>query len=251
MRNALLLALLSAVLIVSGQLLPPLAPLLLIALVPLLWAERSLSHHQDKVLLKPWLPVATLFVLLWQGAYAFSFDRLGEAPTWGLAALMLAALLLFQIIKFALGLQRGYLSLPFLWISIASLSFWGLGQSVSLLPGAGLMHLSGFNALGQWLGQLGLGLWILIFNLIVFLLIWQKVHQKSWPRGLLVVLLVFMALIFVPLWLSPEGNQQASEALGGFAPVDRFVARISLFISIFLLLFTAVKLILERRETNK
>lgn len=253
-----------------------LAPLILFSFVPLLIAESRLGQSAKAYPNLRWLVLSLSFGYGWYGLVMLSqgFDYI----SWLVYGFTLSlALLLFRFVKKSLGQQRGYIALPFLWISAEALHFY---KDFGALPVPLAKAFQNFEVLANftnWIGQFGTGLWIVAINIFIFLIVSGFLKHRQWKplvgQSVLLVLLVVLA----PVLLSPspeEARQGDTELVAdGFAgntiskerdprlinsridsqisPSDRFVARMSFFIAGFLLLFTFVKSYLDKNQIVK
>lgn len=179
-------------------------PFLFVAFIPMLWLEHCLTGEKKAG--------HTWFLLSWLAFGLFNF-----LCTWWLinahwsgvlmttvinGGLMALVMMIFRFIKNKLGAQRGYVSLPFLWICLEVLhKKWDLS-----FPWLNLGN--GFANRVEWIqwyehvGAFGGTFWILVVNLLLFwgLRIFMQTKELKpliW-RSLTVVVL----LIIIPTSLS-------------------------------------------------
>lgn len=253
-----------------------LSPLILLAFVPLLSAESSLGKSAQAYPNLRWLVLSIIFGYGWYGLILLSqgFDYISWL-VYGFTITL--ALLLFRFIKTTLGAQRGYIALPFLWISAEALHFYKDFGAQPIPLSKAFKNYELLESFTHWIGQFGTGLWILAINIFLFLIISSFIKHRQWKplvgQSVLLVLLVVLA----PLLLSPSPEEAGPETTqlvaDGFAEdaisqerdprlinsridskisaSDRFVARMSFFIAGFLLLFTFVKSYLDKNQIVK
>jgi len=206
MFQKIVLALLTALLLWSGW--PPhsFAPLLFIAFIPMLYVEHSLSLSGKRG------SGRRLFLYSW-----LAFGLWNTSTTWWLAnahwsglmmttivngALMALIMVIFHFIKRKLGTQRGYISLPFLWICLEVLHRnWDLS-----FPWLNLGN--GFAKNTEWVqwyehtGAMGGTFWILIVNILLFTS-WVTFLKTRNAKSLIAkVAAVFVLVILLPIGLS-------------------------------------------------
>jgi uncharacterized membrane protein YjdF len=255
MRIALPLALASLVLLVLPWWLPALTPVLLIAFLPLLWAHR----YQLPTALLPqtgvWLLSSLLVGLGWPLLVSLSWGG-PTASTFKLGALLWLGLSGFHFIHHYLGAQRGYIALPFLWLSAMALPWYqGFAEQLPSL-GAAFTGFLPFGKHRSLLGLLSVTAWLWIVNILLFLILSGFRNHRQWKPLTGQLLLVAGLLIILPLWLSSgvpaAGALEGPSAKGILppkaSPADLFVSRMSFFLAGFLLLFTLVRGYLKNKD---
>ncbi|MDR9374933.1 MAG: hypothetical protein RI842_09320 [Schleiferiaceae bacterium] len=255
MRIALPLALASLLLLVLPWWIPALTPVLLLAFLPLLWAHR---YHLPTALLPQtgvWMLCSLLVGLGWPLLVSLSWGG-PTASTFKLGALLWLGLSSFHFIYHYLGAQRGYIALPFLWLSAMALPWYqGFAEQLPSLGAA----FTGFLPFGKHLPLLGLlsaTAWIWIVNILLFLILSSFQQHKEWKPLTGQLLLVSGVLILLPLWFSSGAADPAAlagpSAKGILPPearkADLFVSRMSFFLAGFLLLFTLVRGYLKNKD---
>ena len=145
-------------------------PFLFVAFIPMLWLEHSLAGEKKAGrtwFLLSWLAFGLFnFLCTWWLINAhWSGVLMTTVINGGLMALVMA---IFRFIKNKLGAQRGYVSLPFLWICLEMLhKNWDLS-----FPWLNLGN--GFANRVEWIqwyehvGAFGGTFWILVVNLLLF-----------------------------------------------------------------------------------
>jgi len=179
--------------------------LLLIAFVPLLLVERDLLNHKVKSKAWFWLP-------------ALSFLVFNILATWWVKNASFAGLLvalavntfmmsmpfwLFTLTHRKLGDRIGYFSFIVYWLAM---EYFYLNAEISwtwLNLGNGFAY---DIALVQWYeftGALGGTLWVLLSNLVIFLILdafrkgagWKDVKSKSWALGIIILLPLLFSVV--------------------------------------------------------
>lgn len=182
-----LAAILSGLLLWMGW--PPhasfLAPLLFVALVPLLWIEEQLSRHaaqrsRAKVLGYSYLGFLVFNALTtWWVCNASLVG--GLFAIIANAFLMAVVFLLFHITKQQLGKALGYFGLIVYWLGFEYLHLrWELTWPWLTL-GNGLAEAPMLIQWYEWVGALGGSLWLLGANLLIYraLHLWWDLRQQS------------------------------------------------------------------------
>lgn len=255
MRIALPLALTSLLLLAAPWWFLALTPLLLIGFLPLLWARR---YHLPGGLLSQtgiWLLCSLLVGLGWPLLVSLTYGG-PTTSTFKLGALLWLALSSFHFILHFLGPQRGYIALPFLWLSAMALPWYqGFAQQIPSL-GAAFTGFLPFQRYLPQIGHLGATAWIWIVNLLLYLILSGFRSHRQWKPLTGQLLLVCGLLIVLPLWLSsggPSGSALVGPAAKGMLPpqasyADLFVSRMSFFLAGFLILFTLVRGYLKNKD---
>jgi apolipoprotein N-acyltransferase len=274
------LGLLGLALLLTPLLHRNLALLSALAFAPLLWAEARISQSKNRSENWQWLLVSALFCLGWLGISQYHKGSFNATSWLSYGATLTLALMLFKFVKDHLGQQRGYISLPFLWVSAEAAHYY---QSLGASPFPLAENLAKNSATYDWqayVGLFGLSLWTVICGLLAYAIVAGFLkHQKTPVAGLQALFLVVVALV-LPLLFSPSTankpaktpvettlNPQAelSETQNlqdqedprliptrphlALAKADRFLARLSFFIAGFLVLFAFVKGFLDKRKT--
>lgn len=242
MIRSFVLALLSGLLCLLPVWVPALAPLLLVALVPLFWAESQKIHIRDRIL------SLVVFVLI-------ARLHLWVDPSYLLHFLLLSlALLSFLFVKGQHGAQRGYIAFIFLWTAAMTLPYY-FAWDIQTAPPLSLsfMELNYWREIPSSLGFFGAEIWIMVFNVLA--LHWWKRLRSGRPQTQSIVFatLLIGAGVVGPLIFSQPVEPQpilakAAQGWTGLPPGDRFAARISFFIAGFLLLFSLVTGYLRRQK---
>ena len=251
MRHALLLGILSLFLLILPWWFPSLSPLLLVALLPLMGAERRLPSSPVAQVLT-WMLVSALVAGGWVVLSLLSAGRWESSSLW-LILLLWAALVSFHFIKDYLGDQRGYIALPFLWISALALP-WYQHWSTSIPSFGGLVSIeySQFSWLST-IGVMGTSAWIWLINILLYLILEGYLRHRQWRPLTGQIILLLGLLIALPLGLGSgvtgEVGAQPKGILGPQPlPADQFISRMSFFLAGFLILFTLVKGFLQHRD---
>lgn len=199
-----------------------------IAFVPLLLVESRLPKSWQGDL--QWIAFGFMALGTWVLTLLLFSGGDGEIDRTGMLALytllLTAVLVLFRFVKARLGSQRGYISLPFLWISMeVLLLYWQ--QDFPRIS-----HYNGFAyTLGIWV------LNILLAGVIhAFLLGKRTLAFRLWA-GLGLAIAIALGLYFSELSLS------------GLLP-DLLIARLSYFMAGFLLLYALVRGYLQKQNTQ-
>lgn len=245
-----------------------------LALALLLMAENCLrtdSSWQSHIL---WWGNSALFLALVTGAMLWQLPQMQTLDLLWHSLPLFLAMVAFRWIKISLGRQRGYIALPLLWVSAEALPLY-LRQEPSLTYwGKALAESGNFERYSQYLGSLGSSLFLLAMGTVLFLILnAQRPSKKSKYIGV-VLWLLFYSLgplaLPQPIDQGPETKIQAGsgEQLNTLpdqqdprlipsakpvqiAPKDRFTARVSFFLAIFLMLFSLVKNIMNpQKEKN-
>lgn len=206
MLQKLLLALASALLLWLSWPVGGFTPLIFTAFVPLLFLEQWLSLNNPSRPKLKLFAYTFLTVGLW---YFITIYWLKNASWAGVIAAVLLngtliglVMLLFRYIKQKLGRQRGYIALPFLWISAEALhNYWDFS-----FPWLTLGNV--FSERVQWIqwyehtGVYGGSLWVWAVNLTLFAALnhyWKHREIKSLARH---IALWVMPVLIVPLLIS-------------------------------------------------
>lgn len=242
MTRSILWAILGGVMALLPEFIPVLAPLRLIAFVPLLWAERRMTRPAER------LTALLLFVLLARLNYWLDPVRL---PHFLILSLALG---LFSFVKLQHGGQRGYISLIFLWVGAMSLPYylsWNLATAAPLSKT--FMSLEHWRNIPSTFGFFGAEIWIMAFNVLALRWLEGLKGGRSLARsiGLAAALILggTLGAILVTFPIEPRPVlSKAAQGWTGLLPGDRFAARISFFIAGFLLLFSLVTGYLRRQK---
>ncbi len=179
-------------------------PFLFVAFIPMLWLEHSLTGEKKagrSWFLLSWLAFGLFnFLCTWWLINAhWSGVLMTTVINGGLMALVMA---IFRFIKNKLGAQRGYVSLPFLWICLEVLhKNWDLS-----FPWLNLGN--GFASRVEWIqwyehvGAFGGTFWILVVNLMLFWCLRIFTQTKQLKPLLWRSLTVIILLIIIPASLS-------------------------------------------------
>ncbi len=179
-------------------------PFLFVAFIPMLWLEHSLTGEKKAG--------RTWFLLSWLAFGLFNF-----LCTWWLVnahwsgvfmttvingGLMALVMVIFRFIKNKLGAQRGYVSLPFLWICLEVLhKNWDLS-----FPWLNLGN--GFASRVEWIqwyehvGAFGGTFWVLVVNLLLFWALRLFIQTKQLKPFIWRSLTVITLLVILPISLS-------------------------------------------------
>lgn len=263
MLQSLALAALSALLLGLGWLFPPLSTLAFFGLWPLLESERRSNAQAVKHPNLRWLGLAAFFAFVY-GLFPW-LALSGTVISYLLsAALLTLALTLFHFVKSYHGAQRGYISLPFLWLSAEAMPIllnWDVFESKPLGSLFWLWADAWLNL--QALGFLGVSLLVLLANLLLFLGLRELLSQKQWPKFALRAILLIGLLIGLTYLLAhylPSGDVSRlpyqegpgetglDEGAWYLSRLDRFLARLSLFLAFFLSIFAIVRAYLKDRQ---
>ena len=207
-----LLTVLSAILIVTSSLVPPLCWLGFVAFIPALWAL------DKKATAKAWsLGGALLFFFVAIGAYywvytvAHYFGDLSRplalllVPIFGLLNIWqaLVGFLLFAWLRDKVSVRPSLLfalSFSLAWHQIPAIFFW----DISLLISGWLPFLQSLDLFGSF----GLDFFILFFNYEMFL--WMK--TRRWNRGTFIALVLFLLNIGYGFWRIADIKPQLENA---------------------------------------
>lgn len=251
MRDALLLGVLSLFLLILPWWIPACTPLLLVALLPLLAAERRLASPALPQVIT-WMLVCALVAGGWVVLSLLAEGRWENSSLW-LILLLWAALVSFHFIKQYLGDQRGYIALPFLWISALALPWYQeWSTAIPSLGGLVSIEYSHFSWLST-IGVLGTSAWLWLINILLYLILEAFLRHRQWRPLTGQILLLLGLLIALPLGWASGGSAaigaQPKGILGPHPlPADQFVSRMSFFLAGFLILFTLVKGYLQHRD---
>lgn len=189
----------------------PFAPLLLIAFIPLLIIEETLTKKYTNAGAKifGWAYLSFLFwnvLTTWWVGNTYTGEDDYSSLIAGLFAnsanplLMCIPFMLFHFTKKKLGTVAGYVSLPAYWLAF---EYFHLQWELSwpwLTLGFGL---SQYPMLFQWYeytGVLGGSLWILAVNIFLFRYFFAEKHQGE--KNLKKKIIVSISVVFVPVALS-------------------------------------------------
>ncbi len=175
-------------------------PLLFIAFVPLLFLEESLKKARH------WFWLCWLSFALWNVLGAW---WLGEADWMGVAATVLfnalpmaVAMMIFRFVKTRLGRQRGYISLPFLWICIEGLhKYWDFSFPWFTL-GYGFADRVSWVQWYEYVGAYGGTFWIWTVNILLFLSLSAFTRHREWKPLTGQLILILVLTIGIPLLYS-------------------------------------------------
>jgi len=214
MPKKLLLALLPALLLWLSWPQGGLTPLVWIAFIPLLLLEKELDGVKRPY--RQLFGYGFLSIGLW---YLLTIFWLRNASWIGVIAAIMTngilfalVLLLFRYIKQRLGEQRGYLSLPFLWISAEAVhNYWELSFPWLTLGNVFAERVTWI----QWYeitGVYGGSLWVWALNLSLFMA-WRQGRQVgfSWRRPFGKWLIASILLLLIPLGYSQYRYHNYSE----------------------------------------
>lgn len=209
------------------------------------------------------LPIAWSALLLW----AETEQELSFKLAIGLASILLASLftnhwgllqgiawLAYFLGKNQWGKQRGYFAYIFLLLSAEALPYYsGISQKMSL-P----LYLPFRERLEFWApwffetSNFTTSLLILFIGLLLFLLI-QQIQNRPRPSWLLIGLIALSLLTPMVLCLSADKDLSQvviKSSVFGLNALDQFIARLSLFLAFFLLLFALVRKLLPKENAD-
>jgi apolipoprotein N-acyltransferase len=179
-------------------------PFLFVAFIPMLWLEHSLTGEEKSArnwFLLSWLAFG-LFNLLctwWLNNAHWSGVLMTTVINGGLMAIVMA---IFRFIKSKLGAQRGYVSIPFLWICLEVLhKNWDLS-----FPWLNLGN--GFANRVEWIqwyehvGAFGGTFWVWAVNLLLFWCLRVYVQTKEFKPFAFRSFAVIVLAVILPASLS-------------------------------------------------
>jgi apolipoprotein N-acyltransferase len=222
--HPLLLSLVSGLLLFAAWPPSPLTPVIFFAFVPLLWLE------QQGIRRKKFFGWVYLTMFIWNVSTTWWIWNASGPGAAG--AILLNSLIMclpwlgFHFVKARLGSRIGYVALPAFWLSFEFIHLhnWGLSWPWLTLGNVFANH----PAWVQWYeitGTSGGGLWILLMNISLFLLI----SKNTWRRFPTVPLSCTLAILVAPLiisamiaLLSPELRKMSMTATGP-APTSNIV----------------------------
>jgi len=225
---------------------PNLSWLILIAFVPLLLAEKQLSHPSKNIENAQWLLLSGLFALVSTGLIFYQNQQL-ELISWlSYSAGLTLALMLFKFTKDTLGKQRGYISLPFFWLSAEALHYYySLGAEPLPLGQAFTEN----TLVSHWppvIGYLGMGLWALVCTLVFYFVVSDFLSKKEWRQLLIQGGLALGLFVVLPIFLGPTPQEPSTPQ--DLNNADQFIARLSFFLAGFQVLFSLVKSYLDKNK---
>lgn len=200
-------------------------PLLFIAFIPLLFLERTLSEKDENpgwqwslyclLCFGSWNLISTLWLTHMHWTDLLTTVLLSSF-------LMTFVMVIFRWVKKILGNQRGYIALPFLWLSFENLSNkWDVNSSWLIL-GNGFVKNIGWVQWYEFTGVPGGTLWVWIINLVLFGIFIHFVKNKNIKTSLGSLVLAVLILIIVPVSLSQKEYQ---EHIQKEEPVNVFVEK--------------------------
>lgn len=250
---------------------PGFAPALPLALALLLMSEQALPAKNTWPAHARWWVHSTIFLLVFLLALRWRLGDFGWLDgLWKFLPLFLA-LAAFRWIKASLGKQRGYIALPLLWVSAEALPLYARNEPTMLHWGQALELSGNFARYSNFLGSLGASLFLLTMGILLFLIL--KSARRSRKNKIIGLVLWLLFYSLGPLAL-PQAVNEASQtriekstapSVSGLpdqedprlipsakqvviAPSDRFTARMSFFLAVFLLLFSLVKNIMNPQK---
>jgi apolipoprotein N-acyltransferase len=186
-----LLAVLSGLLLFGAWPVSPLTFLIFIAFIPLLWLERQGSRR-----FFGWVYIA---MLTWNVAATWwVWNATGPGAIGAFLAnslLMCLPWLGFRVVRRRMGDAIGYTSLIVFWLSFEyiHLQNWGLSWPWLTL-GNVFASRTGWVQWYEYTGTSGGGLWVMVVNVLLFLLVWDWTQKRQlarqrvwWLTGVLVV----------------------------------------------------------------
>lgn len=197
--SPLLLSLLSGLLLFAAWPVSPLTFLVFIAFIPLLWLERQGSRR-----FFGWVYIA---MLTWNVAATWWVWN-ASAPG-AIGAFLANSLIMcipwigFRAVRKRMGDRIGYASLVVFWLSFEyiHLQNWGLSWPW-LTVGNVFAARTSWVQWYEYTGTSGGGLWVMVVNVLVFLLVWDWVKKRKlvmrrvwWIAGVLIVPVVFSMLL--------------------------------------------------------
>lgn len=202
MLKKIVLALLPGLLLFLGWTGIGITPLLFVAFVPLLLLEKELKPTNTL----SWIGYSFLSMLFWWllGTWWLALEHWVALLAASLTGSILFTLVLmfFRFIKNKLGQQRGFLALPFLWISAESLLLNGELAFPWLNLGNALANRVEIVQWYEYVGVMGGSLWIWLVNLSVYSLI-RSYQKKQLTSRLGIRLIIGCAMVvIIPLWIS-------------------------------------------------
>ncbi len=205
-----------------------------------------------------WVPALLLVngdVPLWQklsiGAWALLSASLSSAPQWALANLI--AWILFVLGKSLWGRQRALLAFIFLILSAEALPFYtAWPKNLTLFLAEDFYQNPFWHPWLAQVGFLGASFQLLFISLLSNFVILKFQSQKKWS-WLLLSTIAILLLIPVFLGLSADGTPivlSPTDENFELLAIDRFIARLSLFLAFFLLLFALVRKLLPKENAD-
>ena len=200
--NPLLLSLLSGLLLFAAWPVSPLTFLIFIAFVPLLWLEQQTTSR------KKFFGWTYLTLVVWN--IATTWWVLNSTLIGGAAAILANALLmclpwiLFYNIKKKKGDRIGYTALILFWLTFEYIHLnWELSWPWLTLGNVFASH-PGWVQWYEVTGTSGGSLWIMGVNVLVFLLLREKIQQSRWNirQTIFIVALLILPLVS-SLFLDP------------------------------------------------
>lgn len=195
-------------------------PFLFIAFIPLLLLEKDLTDHGGRRIGRKWFWYSYLSFMIWNLlgnwwiVYASWTGVVGTMLLNGF--LMAIVMVLFRFIKNKLGNQRGYISIPFLWICFETLhKDWDLS-----FPWLNLGN--GFADRVEWVqwyehvGAFGGTFWVWTINLFFFWIITAYLkHREIKPligQSITLIVLGILAPISLSYWRYYTYQEQGEKA---------------------------------------
>lgn len=236
MRKQLLYIGLSGLFFIFGFRYPELTPLLAFAWVPaLLLADGEFPQWQK----------------LGIGVWALLSASLSSAPQWAVATLI--AWILFVLGKNLWGKQRAFLAFIFLILSAEALPFYTpFPKNLTLFLAEDFYQNSFWHPWLAQFGFLGASFHLLFISLLSSFVILKYQNQKKWS-WLIISTILILLLIPVFMGLSADGIPAVispTEVNFKLLAIDRFIARLSLFLAFFLLLFALVRKLLPKKNAD-
>lgn len=195
--NPLLLSLLSGLLLFAAWPVSPLTFLIFIAFVPLLWLEQQITSR------KKFFGWTYLTLVVWN--IATTWWVLNSTLIGGAAAILANSLLmcvpwlLFYNIKKKRGDKIGYTALILFWMTFEYIHLnWELSWPWLTLGNVFASH-PNWVQWYEYTGTSGGSLWILLVNVLLFLLLREKVQQSRWNTRQITLIGI---LLIIPLMIS-------------------------------------------------
>jgi apolipoprotein N-acyltransferase len=207
--NPLLLSLLSGLLLFAAWPVFPLTFLIFIAFVPLLWLEQQTTSR------KKFFGWTYLTLVVWN--IATTWWVLNSTLIGGVAAILANALLmclpwiLFYNIKKKRGEKIGYTALILFWLTFEYIHLnWELSWPWLTLGNVFASH-PGWVQWYEFTGTSGGSLWIMLVNVLLFLLLREKIQKARWNTRQVILIGTILIVPFIISWLlTPAGKESAS-----------------------------------------
>ena len=204
----LLLSLLSGVLLFAAWPVSPLTALIFVAFVPLLWLEQQATSR------KKFFGWTYLTLVVWN--IASTWWVLNSTLIGGISAILANALLMclpwigFYNIKKKRGEKAGYAALILFWLTFEYVHLnWELSWPWLTLGNVFASH-PGWVQWYELTGTSGGSLWVMLVNVLIFLLLREKIQKSRWNTRQVTGIGLLLVVPLIGSWLLTPADKEGA-----------------------------------------